>query len=94
LGDDEEMEEDKGKEEGEVTPSLHSPPPEDLPSLGDLFSHQAGIFVGAHRPKHPRIGAGASSVLSPQSCLTLVSSDLQGMFALVVMGTTHLLKVS
>jgi hypothetical protein len=31
--------------------SLPSPPPEDLPSLGDLFSQQAGISVGAHRAK-------------------------------------------
>jgi hypothetical protein len=38
---------------------------------------------------------GASFGPSPQSGLTLVSSDLQGMsFALVVTGTTHLLEVS
>jgi hypothetical protein len=35
-GDDNE-EEDDDKEEGEITPSPHSPPPEDLLSLGDLF---------------------------------------------------------
>jgi hypothetical protein len=35
-GDDEEEYEDR--EEGEVTPPPHSPLPEDLPSLGDIFS--------------------------------------------------------
>jgi hypothetical protein len=35
-GDDEE--EDEDREEGEVTPPPHSLPPEDLPSLGDMFS--------------------------------------------------------
>jgi hypothetical protein len=35
-GDDEE--EDEDMEEGEVTPHPHSLPPEDLHSLGDLFS--------------------------------------------------------
>jgi hypothetical protein len=38
---DEEADEDE--EEGEITPSPYSPPPEDLPSLGNLFSQQAGI---------------------------------------------------
>jgi hypothetical protein len=28
-----------------VTPPPHSPPPEDLSSLGDLFSYQARISV-------------------------------------------------
>jgi hypothetical protein len=46
-------EEGEDEEEGEVTPSPHSPPPEDLPSLGNLFSQQAGISVGTHQPKHP-----------------------------------------
>jgi hypothetical protein len=31
-------EEDEDEEEGEITPYPHSLPPEDLPSLGDLFS--------------------------------------------------------
>jgi hypothetical protein len=31
-------EEDEDEEEGEITPCPHSLPPEDLPSLGDLFS--------------------------------------------------------
>jgi hypothetical protein len=48
-GDDEE-EEDEDEEEGEITPS---PPPKDLPSLGNLFSQQAEISVGAHRAKRP-----------------------------------------
>jgi hypothetical protein len=43
--DDEE--EDKDMEEAEVTPPPHSPPLEDLPSLGDLFSQQAGVSIGA-----------------------------------------------
>jgi hypothetical protein len=37
LGGDD-KEEDEGKEEREVTSHPHSPPLEDLPSLGDFFS--------------------------------------------------------
>jgi hypothetical protein len=48
-GDDEE--EDEDGEEGEVTPALHSPPREALPSLGDIFRRQAGIIIGARQPK-------------------------------------------
>jgi hypothetical protein len=44
-GDDEE--EDEDMEEGEVTPHPHSLPPEDLHSLGDLFSWHTRISVGA-----------------------------------------------
>jgi hypothetical protein len=40
----------------EITPSLQPPPPKDLPSLGDLFSRQAGISVGAPRQKRPQTG--------------------------------------
>jgi hypothetical protein len=72
-------EEDEDKEEGwggGITPSPHSLSPEDFPSLGDLFSQQAGISVGVHRMKHPRTGIGASSDLSPQSGLSLVHFDL------------------
>jgi hypothetical protein len=36
LGDGDE-EEDKNEEEGDITPSPHSPPPKDLPSLDDLL---------------------------------------------------------
>jgi hypothetical protein len=43
-GDD--KEEDEDGEEGEVTPPPHSLSPKDLPSLGDIFSRQAGIFIG------------------------------------------------
>jgi hypothetical protein len=39
-------EEHEYEEEGEITPPPHSPPPEDLPLVGDLFSQQAGISVG------------------------------------------------
>jgi hypothetical protein len=69
-------EEDEDEEEGEITLSSHSPPPEDLPSLGDLFSQQAEIFVGMHRTRRPRTGTEASSGLPPQFGLTLVYSDL------------------
>jgi hypothetical protein len=48
LGDGYEKE-DEDEEEGEVTPSPHSPPPEDLPSLGDLFSQKAGVSINAHQ---------------------------------------------
>jgi hypothetical protein len=44
-------EEDEDKEEGEVTPPPHYSPPEDLPSLGDLFNQQTGISVGTRQPK-------------------------------------------
>jgi hypothetical protein len=54
---------DEDGEEGEVTPSPHSPPPEDLPLLGDIFSQQAGIVVDTHRPKWPRTEIG--SLTSP-----------------------------
>jgi hypothetical protein len=55
LGDGD-KEEDKDEEEGEITPSSHSPPPEDLPSLGDLFSQQAEISVGVHQMRLPWTG--------------------------------------
>jgi hypothetical protein len=64
--------------EGEITPSLHSSLPEDLPLLRDLFSRQAGISVGTCQPKHPLMGAGALSGPTTQSGHRLVSSDLQG----------------
>jgi hypothetical protein len=69
------VEEDEDKE-GEKTPSPHSPPPEDLPSLGDLYDQQAGISVGVHRTKRPRMGTGASAGLTPQSGFMLVHFDL------------------
>jgi hypothetical protein len=50
-GDDKELDEDG--EEGEVTSPPHSLPCEALPSLGDTFSGQAGIVVGARQPKWP-----------------------------------------
>jgi hypothetical protein len=49
---------DEEEEEGEITSSPHSPPLEDLPSLGDLFSRQAGISIGARRAKLPRVDTG------------------------------------
>jgi hypothetical protein len=69
-------EEDEDDEDGEVTPPPHSPLPKDLPSLGDLFSQQAGISIGVRQPKRPRTGTGASSSPPLLSSLTLVSSDL------------------
>jgi hypothetical protein len=45
-------EEDEYGEVGEVTPPPHSPPHEDLPSLGDIFSRQVGISIGVHQLKH------------------------------------------
>jgi hypothetical protein len=53
-------EEDEDEEEGEVTPPPHSSPLEDLPSLSNLFSQQAGISVGMRWPKQPRTDTGAS----------------------------------
>jgi hypothetical protein len=53
-GDDEE--EDEGREEGEMTAPPHSPLREALPSLGDIFSRQARIAVGACNPKWPPNG--------------------------------------
>jgi hypothetical protein len=57
----EEEDDDEDEVEGEVSPSSHSSPPEDLPSLGDLFNQQAEISVGAHQMKHPRIDTEALS---------------------------------
>jgi hypothetical protein len=52
-GDDDD-EEDEDEEEGEITPSPPPlPPPKDLPSLGNLFSQQAEISVGAHGQNTP-----------------------------------------
>jgi hypothetical protein len=93
LGDGDD-EEDEGEEEGEVTPSPHSPPPDYLLSLGDLFRQQAGISVGTHRLKRHLMGTRASSGPPSHSDLMLVSSDLQGMsIALVVTRITNLLGV-
>jgi hypothetical protein len=50
---DDNEEEDKDVEEGEITLSPHSPPPEDLPSLGDLFSQQARDAKPSSKRAHP-----------------------------------------
>jgi hypothetical protein len=68
-------EEDEHEEEGEITPSPHSSPPEDLPSLGDLLSQQTGISISVRQTRCPRTGTGASSNLPPQSGLALVYFD-------------------
>jgi hypothetical protein len=59
-----------------VTPPPHSPSPEDLPSLGDIFDWQARISISARRPKWPRIETEPLSGLPSQPHLALVSSDL------------------
>jgi hypothetical protein len=77
-----------------VTPIPHSPPPEDLPSLGDIFSRQAGISVGMRWLKWPWTEIVSSTGLLPQPCLALVSPDLQGMSVVpVVKGMPCLLGV-
>jgi hypothetical protein len=58
-GDD--KDEDEDEEEREVTPPPNSLLPKDLPSLGDLFGRQAGIFVGVRRSKWPRMETGPST---------------------------------
>jgi hypothetical protein len=73
-GDDEE--DDKDGEEGEMTPSPHSPLPEDLPSLGDIFRPQAGISVGACRLKRSWTEMGSLTGPPLQPHLALVSPDL------------------
>jgi hypothetical protein len=55
-GDDEE--EDKDEKEVVVTPPPHSLPLEDIPSLVDLFSWQAGVSVGARQPKWSQMVTG------------------------------------
>jgi hypothetical protein len=91
-GDDEE--EDEDGEVGEVTPPPHSLSPKDLPSLGDIFSRQAGISVGTHRPKRPRTETGSLTSLPLQPYLALVSPDLQGVSVVsAVTGMSHLLGV-
>jgi hypothetical protein len=72
-------EEGEDEEEGEIAPTPHSLPPEDLPSLGDLFSQQTRIYVGMRQTRRPRTGTRASSSLLPQSGPMLVYSNLQGM---------------
>jgi hypothetical protein len=74
LGDGDK--EDEDEEEGELTPSLPSSPPEVLPSLGDLFSQQAGLSVGTHQVKQPQAVTDASSGPPPQFGPGLVHSDL------------------
>jgi hypothetical protein len=75
-GEDEEEKEDEEEEDGEITPSPLSPPPEDRPSLSDLFNRQAEISVSVHWSKHPWMGIGASSSPPPQSGVVLVTFDL------------------
>jgi hypothetical protein len=74
-GDDVE-EEDEDEEVVSIIPSPHSPPLEDLPSPGDLFSQRSGISVGMRWMKYPQTGTGASSDPPPQSGLALVYFDL------------------
>jgi hypothetical protein len=62
---DGDVEENEDEEEGEISSSPHSSPPEDLPSLGDLFSQQAGISVGVSWAKRPRTGTMALSSSLP-----------------------------
>jgi hypothetical protein len=91
-GDDEE--EDEDREEGEVTPRPHSSPPEDLPSLGDIFSQQVGISVGVRQLKWQQMETGSSTGLLPQPHLARVSLDLQGVSVVpVVTWMSHLLWV-
>jgi hypothetical protein len=71
---DEEDEEIKG----EVTPPPNSLPCETLPSLDDIFHRQAGITVGACRPKRTRIETGPSTSSPPQPYLALVTPNTRG----------------
>jgi hypothetical protein len=59
-----------------VTPPPHSPSREALPSLGDIYSRQAGITFGACQPKWPQMETGSSTGRMPHPRLTLVSPDL------------------
>jgi hypothetical protein len=84
-------EEDEDEEAGVVTLPPHSPRPEDLRLVRDLFSQQAGISVVMRWPKWPRTGTGVSSSPPPQSDLMLVSSNLHCVIVtLVVMGIAQL----
>jgi hypothetical protein len=65
-GDDEE--EDEDGEEGEVTPPPHSPPRENLPSLGDIFSRQARISISVGRPRRSQMETVLLTGLRPQPC--------------------------
>jgi hypothetical protein len=87
-------EEDKDREEGEVTPPPHSPPHEALPLLGDILSRQAGIVVGARRLNRLQTEVGPSTGLPSQPHLVLVCSDSQGTSIVpVLMKPTHLFRV-
>jgi hypothetical protein len=93
LGGDDEEEDENGVE-GEVTPPPHSPPPEDLPSLDDIFNRQAGIYVSARRTTWSRTKTGSVTGPPPQPHLALVCPDLQGVsVVLVVIGMSRLLGV-
>jgi hypothetical protein len=77
-----------------VTPRPHSSPPEDLPSLGDIFSQQAGISVSVRQLKWQQMETGSSTGLLPQPHLARVSLDLQGVSVVpVVTWMSHLLWV-
>jgi hypothetical protein len=73
-GDDEE--EDENGVEGEVTLAPHSPPHEDLCSLGNIFSRHARISIGTHRQKWPQTEIELSTSPPPLPFLTVVSPGL------------------
>jgi hypothetical protein len=85
---------DEDGEGGEVTPPPHSPRCEAFLFLGDIFSRQLGIAVGACQPKQPLTETGLSTCSPPQPYLALVSPILWGMNVVpVLMKTTHLIEV-
>jgi hypothetical protein len=49
------------EEEGEIISSPHSPPPKNLPSLGDIFRQQGRIPASARQTKFPWADAGVVS---------------------------------
>jgi hypothetical protein len=71
---------DEEEDEGELI-FPRAPPPENLPSPGDLFGRHMGALTSARQVKLPWADASGASSLLLQPGLALVCSTLLGMSA-------------